>query len=179
MAGADTTATSIRAFVQYVWSDPPTLKRLQEEVDEAYSSGQISLPISYADAKKLVFHQACMKEAMRMHPAVQMPMQRVVPAGGREIAGRYYPAGTYVGVSPREIHRDEQAYGPDAKEWRPQRWIDGDRNELEAYNLVFGAGSRVCLGKNISLMEMGKLLPTLTLLYDFKFKNPEKVRTAR
>jgi cytochrome P450 len=73
---------------------------------------------------------------MRLHPAVGMPLQRVVPPGGRVIAGRFYRAGTLVGMTPREIHLDSRAYGNDASEWCPERWLEGDRGQLEKYNLV-------------------------------------------
>jgi len=74
--------------------------------------------------------------AMCLHPAVGMTLQRVVPAGGRVIGRRFYPEGTLVGMAAREIHYDIRAYGKDAEKWCPERWLEGDRNELENYNLV-------------------------------------------
>jgi len=76
------------------------------------------------------------REAMRLHPAVGMTLQRVVPAGGRVIGGRFYREGTLIGMSGREIHYDVRAYGKDAGHWRPGRWLEGDRNELEKFSLI-------------------------------------------
>jgi Cytochrome P450 len=76
------------------------------------------------------------REAMRLHPAVGMPLQRVVPAGGLVIGGRLYRPGTLIGMSPLETHLDSRAYGSDAPEWRPDRWLTDDRTELEKYNLA-------------------------------------------
>lgn len=73
---------------------------------------------------------------MRLYPAIDMPLQRVVPEGGRVIAGRFYAAGTLVGMTPREIHRDPRAYGKDATEWHPDRWLEGNRVDLEKPNLA-------------------------------------------
>ncbi|KAF8488119.1 cytochrome P450 [Gautieria morchelliformis] len=173
VAGSDTTMASMLAFLRYVYSHPVTLKRLREEMDQAIAAGHLTFPVAYAEASRLEFLWACMKEAMRLHPAVAMPLQRVVPPGGRVIGGRFYRAGTLVGMSPREIHYDSRAYGSDASEWCPDRWLEGDRSELEKYSLVFGQGTRVCLGKNISLMEMAKLLPTIVYHYDITIQNPE------
>jgi cytochrome P450 len=36
----------------------------------------------------------------------------------------------------------------------------------------FGAGARTCLGKNISLMEMSKLVPQLLRRYHIKLADP-------
>lgn len=37
----------------------------------------------------------------------------------------------------------------------------------------FGAGSRSCLGKNVSLMEMSKLVPQLLRNFQFELENPD------
>jgi cytochrome P450 len=88
-----------------------------------------------------------------------MPLQRVVPqasadgARGKVIAGKYYlPPGTSIGMSAWNLHQSKEAFGKDAAEFKPERWLGSDRNELEKYNLSFGMGARVCLGKNISMM---------------------------
>jgi len=174
LAGADTTRISMVAFLRYVYAHPPTLERLRREMDDSTEMGQLKFPITYAQASRLEFMWACMKEAMRLHPVIGMTFQRVVPQGGGVIGGHFYPAGTLVGMAAREIHRDPRAYGKDAGEWRPERWLEGDRNELEKFSLTWGQGSRVCLGKNISLMEMAKLLPTIIYHYDIDIKNPEQ-----
>lgn len=39
---------------------------------------------------------------------------------------------------------------------------------MERYFLAFGAGSRTCIGKNISLLEISKLVPELIRRFDFE-----------
>ena len=78
---------------------------------------------------------------MRLHPAVGMPLQRVAPDGGDVIGGQFYEAGTLVSMSAYEVHFDERAYGTDAAEWRPERWLDGDRVVLERFNLAVSSSS--------------------------------------
>lgn len=59
----------------------------------------------------------------------------------------------------------------DAHEFRPERW-DPDITPaeqlalMERYYMPFGAGTRTCIGKNISLLEMSKLIPELVRRYD-------------
>lgn len=73
---------------------------------------------------------------MRLYPGIGAPLQRVVPEGGRVIAGRFYRSGTLVGMLPHLIHQDPRAYGGDAAQWRPERWLECDRHALERHNLV-------------------------------------------
>jgi cytochrome P450 len=40
--------------------------------------------------------------------------------------------------------------------------------------LQFGAGPRVCIGRNISMMEIVKFIPTLIRMYDFRLADPDK-----
>lgn len=64
-----------------------------EEIDAAVEDGVISFPVTYAQAQKLPFLQACLKETLRYHPAVNWTLPRVIPEGGATILGRFYPAG--------------------------------------------------------------------------------------
>ncbi|KAF8587141.1 cytochrome P450 [Ramaria rubella] len=182
IAGADSTSTSMTAFLRYVYTHPPTLQRIRKEMDDAIKAGNLTFPITYSQACRLEFTWACMKEAMRLHPAAGITLQRVVPAGGRVIGERFYPAGTLIGMPPYDTHLDPRAYGKDAAEWRPERWLEGDRNTLENCSLVarfflfikFGQGSRVCLGKSLALMEMSKLLSMIVYHYDIQVQNSKK-----
>ena len=100
--------------------------------------------------------QATIKEAMRVHPSVGMMMERHVPKGGVMICGKFIPEGTtVVGINPWVVARDETTYGEDVDTFRPERWLEAKEEQLKAMeraSLAFGAGSRVCIGKSISLM---------------------------
>lgn len=45
----------------------------------------------FKEAQNLPYLQAVIKEALRLHPASGLPLGRVVPKGGAEIAGHYFP----------------------------------------------------------------------------------------
>ncbi|KAK0561567.1 hypothetical protein OC844_003153 [Tilletia horrida] len=169
-AGSDTTAVALSATIEALVRHPEAYARAQAEVDEAFARGTMTEPIRYADGVKLEFLQACLKESIRLHTPVAMELARLVPAGGAIIDGRFYKAGTTVGVSPFVLHRQPAAYGADAAEWKPDRWCGCDeetRRALERNNLVFGGGSRVCIGKTISMMELSKILPMLLRHFHF------------
>ena len=73
--------------------DPQRLHKLQAEIDEAVQSGQASDPITFAQAQKLPYLQAVIKEGLKMHSATGLPIWRTVPEGGATIAGVEFPAG--------------------------------------------------------------------------------------
>ncbi|GAA6053327.1 hypothetical protein JCM3770_004114 [Rhodotorula araucariae] len=171
-AGSDTTAVTMRALLGYIVKDSSVQEKVLSEIDEAFETGTLSLPVTYADGTKLQYFQACLKETLRLHPAVPWTLPRIVPNGGAVLAGHYLAAGTEVGMSPYVFHRRPEAFGPDASVFRPERWLEAsveDRKVMERNLITFGSGSRVCIGKNISLMEITKVLPTLLHRYRFSF----------
>lgn len=91
---------------------------------------------------------------LRLHPAVGLSLPRVVPPEGFEVCGKYIPGGSVVGANAWVIHRNEEVYGEDVEEFRPERWLQDNVSDMHRYFLAFGAGSRTCIGRNISWMEM-------------------------
>lgn len=72
-----------------------------------------------------------MKEAMRCHPGVSYPLERVVPEGGINLCGTHLEAGTIVGVNPAVLHHDKSIFGDDAAIFRPERWIESDVEKIK------------------------------------------------
>ncbi|KAG9375924.1 Cytochrome P450 [Pyrenophora tritici-repentis] len=137
---------------------------LREELDDAVNRGAASDPITFKESQKLPYLRAVIQETLRMHPAVGAPLTRIIGIGGANLAGRYFPAGTEVGVNPWVIHNNKEIFGPDASKFRPERWLVQDaekRAVMDRNFLTFGAGSRTCIGKNISLLEMYKVIPQI------------------
>lgn len=170
-AGSDTTGITLSAIFYHLMKNPDSYHKLQQEIDTATEDGRLSAVISFSDSQQLKYLQAVIKEALRLHPAVGLPLQRIVPKGGATIAGRHFPPGVTVGINPWVAHHNKSVFGPDADSWRPERWLEfeeqGRTSEVERYNMPFGLGSRTCIGKNISLLEMGKLVPRLIREFDF------------
>ncbi|KAK0659902.1 Pisatin demethylase [Lasiodiplodia hormozganensis] len=172
-AGSDTTAISTRAIIYYLLKNPECKQRLVDEINQFRSQGKISDPVTLDEANNMPYLQAIMYEALRCHPAVGMSLPRVVPPGGTEIDGTYLPAGTVVGVNPWVVHRNKEVYGDDVEAFRPERWLKDNTGDMHRFFFAFGSGARTCIGRNISWMEMSKLIPTLFMHYDLQFVDPE------
>lgn len=159
-AGSDTTAISTRAIIYYLLKNPSCKRRLISEIDTLNSQSKLSNPITLSEAEGMPYLQAVMYEALRLHPAVGMSLPRVVPSGGAVIAGKYLPAGTVVGCNPWVLHRNKEVYGDDFDQFRPERWLTegegekGKTGDMHRFFFAFGSGARMCLGRNISWMEM-------------------------
>ena len=93
IAGSDTTAISLNSALYHIYTIPLVLQRLRDEFDTAAQRGEISDPITFAEAQKLPYLQAVISEALRVHPAVGVPLVREVPAGGTQIDGYFFPQG--------------------------------------------------------------------------------------
>lgn len=183
---------SIRSILIALMDHPHILKRVQAEIDDAVSAGTVSFPITYAQSIKLPLTQACIKEAMRLQPSVGATMPRLVPAGGATIAGHFFPAGTVVGMAPRVVHTDTAAFGDDAKVFNPDRWLGPKKAEMDKYIVsctpplpshvsyisltipTVGAGLRICIGRNISVCEIAKTIPTLVNAFEFEYATAQK-----
>ncbi|KAE8381632.1 cytochrome P450 [Aspergillus bertholletiae] len=172
-AGSDSTAITLTSILYHLLKSPDTMDSLMEELDNA----NLPSPVPWDIAHKLPYLDACIKEALRMTPAVGIPLERVAPAEGIELCGKYFGGGTVLGVSAWVVHRDQEVYGADAAFWRPGRWIEvspGKRKEMERALFAFGGGSRVCLGKAISYLEMYKVVPELLGRFKFDLTNPQR-----
>lgn len=168
-AGSDTTSITLTATFFNIVKRPDVLCKLRAELDQAIQKGELSDPPLFSETQKLSYFQAVLKESLRVHPAVGFPLWREVPSGGATISGKYFPAGTNVGVNPWVAHRNHQVWGPDAEVFRPERWLESSEHQLREMNALympFGLGSRTCIGKNISLLEVSKLIPQVLRKFD-------------
>jgi cytochrome P450 len=159
--------------------NPAVYEQLIQEIDTAAEEGQLSSPVKYSEAIKLPFLCACIKEALRVHPGVALTMARVVPTEGVELCGVYIAGGYRVGMNGAVLHYDQTIFGIDADQYRPGRWLEGDTANMDKNMLHFGAGTRTCIGKNISLAELHKLIPYLLRHFKFEMWEQDKPWTTR
>lgn len=179
-AGSETTAISLSAVFYFLLKNPACMQKVLNELDskarEGYFKDNKFGVVTYGESQGLTYLDACVKEAFRLHPAAGLPLERVVPPQGAEIAGEFIKGGTIVGCSAWVIHRRQEIFGEDVEVYRPERWLVGQGSvvvdeeerekderrikEMGGVMLHFGMGSRTCIGKNISLLEIYKLVPT-------------------
>ena len=187
MAGSDTLTIALTAIAYHVLQNPTSVQKLVAELDAAIAKGTPA-------AKELLglpYLDACVKEAMRMLAPFGGPMPRLSPRGGLQISDKHIPEGTSICVMHDGVHFDERVY-PNATTFQPERWSDGKTEDMERCFLgvriphlpislleniandrpQFSTGPRSCLGKNIALLEMKRLLLRLFTEYDLTLVEP-------
>lgn len=157
-AGADTTGTTMQGLVHHVLTRPDVKEKLMAEIDEADKKGLLSASPTYEEVShNLPYYVACVNEVLRLWPPSPALFPRVVGPKGIMFGDKLAPPGVEVTSSALLVQRDKQIYGEDAEYYNPDRWLDPAQAKLYfKYQFAFGYGSRVCLGKDIALMEIYK-----------------------
>ncbi|KAI8137496.1 cytochrome P450 [Fennellomyces sp. T-0311] len=157
IAGRDTTAQALSWTFYNLCNNPRVEAKLVEEINEYITSD--------------IEHNspALFYEVLRLHPSVpnnqKYALNDDVWPDGTQIR-----KGDYVIWCPWAQGRSELVWGPDAKEFKPERWItpDGElKRESQGQWPAFHAGPRVCLGQNLATLEA--LVAIAFLLKRYKF----------
>jgi cytochrome P450 len=174
-AGSETTAYTIAICLHFLLENPRVLAKLRAELESvtATTASGWAVP-SMSVLRSLPYLEACIKESNRLRPTISIMAERVVPAGGATIGGVHIPGGTIVASNTGGIYTDPSTWGADVDVYRPERWLEENQEQrikMNRANLLFSAGKRMCLGANVSWLEMRKVIPALTMNFEVCF-NP-------
>jgi hypothetical protein len=157
-AGADTTGTVMQGLIHHVLTRPDVKRKLMFEIGEVEKKGLLSATPLYEEVtQNMPYYVACVQEVLRLWPSSPALFPRVVGKQGIMFGDKQAPPGVEVTSSAWLIQRDKEMYGADAEYFNPDRWLDPEQAKLyNKYLFSFGYGARVCLGKDIALMEIYK-----------------------
>jgi cytochrome P450 len=181
-AGSDTTAIALREIIYRLLTHPGGKERFLAEMKAVLRDrtvGEMDTPVTWAESQRMSYFQAFVKECLRLHPALGQIIPREVPSGGMRLCGHFLPEGTVVGCNAWTVHRDEKVFGPDAEGFRPERWTEASaekRRDMENVFFTFGGGPRVCIGKNIALLEISKFVPEIFRRFEIEIVDPMRYR---
>ncbi|KAI6101623.1 cytochrome P450 [Pisolithus croceorrhizus] len=125
----------------------------------------------------LPYLDAVVQETLRLRPSVPEILREaaeddVIPLSepvqtksGEFVDSIVVERGTVFSLPVSCIHRSEAIWGPDAKVFRPERWLEPDgitkkAQEVKGYRhlLSFGDGPRTCIGKTFALAVVKTVL---------------------
>lgn len=93
-AGIETLGLTMSEVIIQAISNVGVQTRIQQEIETAKKEGRLSTLLKWAEvSQELPYLQACIDEAMRLHNAAGVPLQRVVPPQGVTIEGMFIPGG--------------------------------------------------------------------------------------
>lgn len=146
IAGSDTTSNSSCAIIFYLARNVEKQKKLQEELDKAFTVKSVDGVVEYEDAKVLPYLEACINEALRMHSTSSMGLPRAMTEC--EFKGEHISAGMECSVPAYTVHHLESIWG-DPHTYRPERWLGEDAKQLDKSFIPFSVGPRSCVGRYI------------------------------
>ena len=90
-AGSDTTSISLTGALYRIFTTKGVAGRMHEELaSHGLLTGE---RITFDQAQKLPYLQMVIKESLRVHPAVGLPMWREINGAGLDIDGKHFPPG--------------------------------------------------------------------------------------
>jgi hypothetical protein len=138
-AGSDSTASTMQSFFWHILDSKPVYQSIVRELETAVKAGTIPATgnLSWNESQTLLYLQACLKEAMRVRPAVGLNITRLVPPEGAELDGRFFPGGTTIAANGWVLHRDKEVFGQDADDFRPERWLEDEERAKKMERYMF------------------------------------------
>ncbi|KAI1450642.1 cytochrome P450 [Annulohypoxylon stygium] len=181
-AGHDTSALSLTWACYLLALDPSRQSKLRSEVRDALTSVE-SLEDGVLDIsstlERLPFLNGVLNETLRLYPTIPVTIR--VAAWDTSLAGQPIPKGTEILISPWLINRSCVFWGPDAADFKPERWIekDGRPNNTGGATsnyefLSFLHGPRACIGQGFARAELRCLLAALVSRFEWKLDMDEK-----
>lgn len=79
----------------------------------------------------ILYRNAVIMEALRIHPSTGLMFERYVPPGGVVLHGKFIPGGTTIGVNAWVLNRDRNIFGDDSDVFRPERWVESKPERLK------------------------------------------------
>lgn len=155
-AGNTSRAAIIAWTVFLLAQHPPYLSEIQEELEQVLNGRSPGLD----DLRQLTHLHAALQESMRLLPPMTwMPREATAPT---QLGPYAIPAGSVVMCSPFVTQRQPDIY-PQPDQFRPHRWQEAKPSAYEY--LAFGAGARMCPGRDLATLEMMTVLAMILQRY--------------
>ncbi|MGR0119804.1 bifunctional cytochrome P450/NADPH--P450 reductase CypB [Bacillus halotolerans] len=172
IAGHETTSGLLSFAIYCLLKHPEKLKKAQEEADRVLTEDTPE----YKHIQQLKYVRMVLNETLRLYPTA--PAFSLYAKEDTVLGGEYpISKGQPVSVLIPKLHRDQNAWGEDAEDFRPERFENPENIPHHAYK-PFGNGQRACIGMQFALQEatmvLGLVLKHFELMnhtgYELKIK---------
>lgn len=183
-AGTDTTSNALSRTLYLLTQHPEIQNKLREELMEAKRTYG---DVPYDELVELPYLDAVCRETLRLHPPIPILVREALQDAsvplltpvkgldGREMDSILVPKGTRIFMSLWNANRDVTLWGPDAEEWKPERWLsplpqtllDAKVPGIYSNLMTFLGGGRACIGFKFSQLEMKAVLSVLVSKFRF------------
>lgn len=157
---------------------PKVQAKLREEVRTKLPS--LDDEVSAADIDNCHYLHAVCSEVLRLWSPVSLTLR--VADKDTSINGQFVPKGTTIILCPYAINTSPHLWGPDALDFKPERWLDADgksNNKGSADSnysfLTFLHGPRSCIGQKFAQAEFACLLAAWAGRFETSFEEGSKL----
>ncbi|CAM0907925.1 unnamed protein product [Alopecurus aequalis] len=173
LAGRDTLGMTLLWFLYNLAQNPKVVSTIRNELSlvasHKASSDDAIVIFEPEETKSLVYLRAALYETLRLYPPG--PFERkTVAADDTMPSGHEVRAGDTIIVSLHSMGRMEGVWGKDCLEYNPDRWLSDGGNKLRYVPshkfLAFNSGPRMCIGKDIAVMEMATIVAAVVWNFD-------------
>ncbi|ETL92192.1 hypothetical protein L917_09434 [Phytophthora nicotianae] len=180
VAGRDTTAQALSWFFYNVSQNPRVENKLRREIYKKLPeliTAECCVP-TLQQVNRLVYLEAVIKETLRLYPS--MPISPKYAVRDTVLSdGTFVSAGTMVCLPLFAMGRMTHVWGPDAAEFKPERWINPSTKTIisvSAFKFVaFNAGPRMCIGSSLASLELKLVAASLLSRFHIHVENPDTV----
>lgn len=151
VAGHETVASALGWAWGLLAHHPEVADRVAAEADAVAGDR----PVAFADYPDLPFTKAVVEETLRLYPPAWLITRRA--EHDDVIDGTQVPSGSLIIMSPWLLHRHPQLW-EDPESFRPERFLA----DIPRFaHLPFGAGPRLCIGRDFSYVESVMMIAEL------------------
>lgn len=172
-AGHETTASAMTWAILALCQSPSAQSKLRAEL----SASNLPSPrladgkVTSADIDSLPYLTAFCNEVLRLYPPVPITLR--ISAQDTTLLGHAIPKGTTVIMSPLAINRSAALWGPDALEFRPERWLAArPPAESNFANMTFLHGPRSCIAQAFAKAEFACLVAAWVAAFETELEDP-------
>ncbi|KAF8217181.1 cytochrome P450 [Mycena galopus ATCC 62051] len=184
--GQETTSSSLARFLTLIAEDVDLQQRLREEIRGAKALKAPGEDLDFNELERLPLLDAVVREMLRVYSPVtfiwrQTMKDAMVPltypirstVTGEQTKELLIEEGTAVYLGLSAANRSTAIWGPDAGQFKPERWLKRIPTEAKlpgAYSgmMSFLSGAKVCPGKTFAILEMKLVLSVLLLAFSFE-----------
>lgn len=162
IAGHETSAATAAWFMVWMQQKPHIYKKIREEVLASIEHEGHLDPVKVSE---LPYLTACLNESQRVTPSAVGFIRWL--REDTQLGSLHLPAGTAVLPNIYLTQRDPEIYGPDANDYRPERWLEAGRRFGPSEFLPFGGGRRACVGMNQGRQQLRIIFAELARRVEF------------
>lgn len=175
--GTDTTALLTEWTMAELVLNPNVQTKLRDEILTVVSDSA-DVDMADADLAKLPYLNAVVKETLRLHPpGPLLSWARLSTSDVQLSNGMVIPKGTTAMVNMWAITHDQTVWS-DPLKFDPERFIGSADVDIRGGDLrlaPFGAGRRVCPGKNLGLVTVTRWVAELVRRFEWGQDQTEPV----